>query len=56
VPVWGQMCSKLAEVVPPTCNFSLDPFYFLIVVHMSHASCVMFCVPLYVVCVGWQCV
>jgi hypothetical protein len=36
---WGQRWSKLPEVVPLTCNFSLRPFFsFLIVVHQSHAS------------------
>jgi hypothetical protein len=52
VTAWGQKRSKLPEVVAPTCNFSLHPFSFLIVVHLSHASCVMLSVPLYVVYVG----
>jgi hypothetical protein len=36
--------------------FCLHPFSFLIVVHLSHTSCVMTCMSLYIVYVECQCV
>jgi hypothetical protein len=36
---WAQRWSKLSEVVPTTCNFSLHPFSFLILLHESSKMC-----------------
>jgi hypothetical protein len=57
-PAPGRRWSKLPEVVPTTCHFSLHPFFlFLIVVHLSHASnCHSSIAPLYVMYAGCQCV